>query len=81
MPGRVLVNAALTAAEPDVVKLRVGRSLLLHAKADVYRTAIVDPSICEIVKYARASCHVARTTARPRSPSGSMTRADSRGAT
>ena len=49
MPGR-LVNAALTAAEPDVVKLRVGRSLLLHAKADVYRTAIVDPSICEIVE-------------------------------
>jgi len=46
-----IASAALTAAEPDVVKLRVGRSLLLHAKADVYRTAIVDSSICEVTQY------------------------------
>ena len=36
--------------EKGVITLGVRRSLLLRAKADIHRTAVVDSSICEIVQ-------------------------------
>src|SRR5206468_12820514 len=47
-----LANPPLSAAEPDLIKLRAGRSLQLRAKADVYRTAVVDPAVCDIAQFA-----------------------------
>lgn len=41
----------LSGAEVDVLKLRTGRSLTLRAKADVYRTAVVDAAVCDIVQF------------------------------
>lgn len=37
--------------QSGTLKLRVRRSLLLRTKVDVYRTAIVDESVCEIVQF------------------------------
>jgi Flp pilus assembly secretin CpaC len=47
----LLGGAGLLAAEPDTVKLRVGGSELLRAKASVHRTAVVDPAVCEIAQF------------------------------
>lgn len=37
--------------QSGTVKLRVRRSILLRTKVDVYRTAIVDDTICDIVQF------------------------------
>jgi pilus assembly protein CpaC len=37
--------------QSGTVKLRVRRSVLLRTKVDVYRTAIVDESVCDIVQF------------------------------
>jgi pilus assembly protein CpaC len=37
--------------QSGVVKLRVRRSILLRTKVDVYRTAIVDEAVCDIVQF------------------------------
>jgi Flp pilus assembly secretin CpaC len=37
--------------EAGKVKLRVRRSILLRTKVDIYRTAIVDESVCDIVQF------------------------------
>jgi len=34
-----------------VLKLTIGRPLVLRTKVDVYRTAIVDSGICDIVQF------------------------------
>jgi Flp pilus assembly secretin CpaC len=36
--------------EKGIVTLGIRRSLLLRAKVDIHRTAVVDPAICEIVQ-------------------------------
>jgi pilus assembly protein CpaC len=47
----VVTGGILWAAErDDIVRLHVGRSLLLRAKANVYRTAIVDQTVCDILQ-------------------------------
>jgi pilus assembly protein CpaC len=38
-------------AQSGTVKLRVRRSVLLRTKVDVYRTAIVDEAVCDIVQF------------------------------
>src|SRR4029079_6594826 len=37
--------------QSGVVKLRVRRSILLRTKVDIYRTAIVDETVCDIVQF------------------------------
>jgi pilus assembly protein CpaC len=37
--------------QSGTVKLRVRRSVLLRTKVDIYRTAIVDQSVCDIVQF------------------------------
>ena len=37
--------------EAGTVKLRVRRSMLLRTKVDIYRTAVVDDAICDIVQF------------------------------
>ena len=38
-------------AESGTIKLRVRRSMLMRTKVDVYRTAIVDEAVCDIVQF------------------------------
>jgi Flp pilus assembly secretin CpaC len=45
------IAGPLSSAEPDLIELRAGRSLQLRAKADVYRTAIVDAAVCDIAQF------------------------------
>ena len=45
------VASPLRSAEPDPIKLRAGRALQLRAKADVYRTAVVDPAVCDVAQF------------------------------
>lgn len=33
------------------LEVNVGRSLLLRTKSDIYRTAVVDPRVCEVVQF------------------------------
>lgn len=40
-----------TIQESGRVKLRVRRSMLLRTKTDIYRTAIVDESVCDLVQF------------------------------
>jgi Flp pilus assembly secretin CpaC len=46
----MVATVSAGAEREDIVRLRVGRSILLHTKVDVYRTAIVDNTVCDIVQ-------------------------------
>jgi pilus assembly protein CpaC len=37
--------------QTGVLEVNVGRSLLLRTRADIYRTAVVDPRTCEVIQF------------------------------
>jgi Flp pilus assembly secretin CpaC len=54
-----IAGEPLRSADSEIVKLRVGRSLQLRARADIYRTAIVNPAVCDVAQFAPRELSIA----------------------